>query len=126
MSVKGGVFDASGQPIASVRIVTDVDALAGLGTSAYPIRTDPVGMTVQPVSIASGSVSITGPATVTANQGTAGGTAWPVSVASLPLPAGAALDSSLATLHTDLATLDTDLKSTQPRSITGTVSVSNF
>ena len=33
--------------------------------------------------------------TVTANQGTAGAAAWPISAASLPLPTGAATDASL-------------------------------
>jgi hypothetical protein len=50
------------------------------GTSANPIRTDPTGTTVQPVS----------------------GTFWqatqPISAASLPLPTGAAQDSTLSTL----------------------------
>lgn len=45
-----------------------------IGTSSHPVRTDPTGTTTQPVSI-SGTV--------------------PVSAASLPLPAGAALDATL-------------------------------
>lgn len=44
--------------------------------------------------------------TVTANQGTAtGGTAWPVSLASVPLPSGAATSANQATEISSLATI---------------------
>jgi hypothetical protein len=50
MSIKGGKIDASGEFIKSFRIVTDIDADAGLGTPTDPLRVDPTGTTVQPVS----------------------------------------------------------------------------
>jgi hypothetical protein len=82
MGVKGGVFDASGQPIASVRVVSDIDANAGIGTASDPLRVDPTGTTVQPVSF-SGSISVSNfPGT------------QPVSAAALPLPSGAAQDGT--------------------------------
>lgn len=59
MAQKGGKFDASGQPIGSWRIVTDTDADTGIGSLQDPLRVDPTGTTVQPVSI-TGSVSTTG------------------------------------------------------------------
>jgi trimeric autotransporter adhesin len=56
------------------------------GTSTNPLRTDPTGITTQPVS---GSVSVSNlPST------------QPVSATSLPLPTGAATETTLATLLT--------------------------
>lgn len=54
---KGGKIDASGEFIKSVRLVVDSDADAGLGTAADPVRVDPTGTTVQPVS---GTVTVGG------------------------------------------------------------------
>lgn len=59
MAQKGGRVDASGERIRSFRIVTDSDADSGIGSFLDPIRTDPVGTTVQPVSVV-GTVTTTG------------------------------------------------------------------
>jgi hypothetical protein len=82
---------------------------AELGTSTDPIRIDPTGATTQPVSLASvpshavtnaGTFAVqaaqSGSWTVTANAGS--GT-LAVSAASLPLPTGAATESTLSTLN---------------------------
>jgi len=90
MAQKGGKFDASGQPINSWRLVTDTDADTGIGSVQDPVRVDPTGTTVQPVSI-TGSVTTTGGLTDTQLRASP----VPVSAASLPLPTGAALDATL-------------------------------
>ena len=67
MAYKGGKVDASGEKINSIRIVTDQDADTGIGGVLDPMRVDPTGTTVQPVSISGGSVTISGSTTVTEN-----------------------------------------------------------
>jgi hypothetical protein len=53
MAISGGKPDAQGYAILSHRIVTDADATAGLGDALDPLRVDPTGTTVQPVSFSS-------------------------------------------------------------------------
>ena len=65
----------------SLRLPAGGGSVVG-GTTANPIKIDPTGTTTQPIS-----------------------------VASLPLPTGAALDATLLTI-------DTDIKATQPRDVT--------
>jgi hypothetical protein len=62
------------------------------GTPADPLRTDPTGTTTQPVSDGGGSLTVDGPLTDTELRASA----VPVSAASLPLPAGAATETTLA------------------------------
>lgn len=50
MASKGSKVDASGEVIKSIRLVVDTDADSGLGTALDPVRVDPTGTTVQPVS----------------------------------------------------------------------------
>jgi hypothetical protein len=69
MSIKGGKIDASGEFIKSFRIVTDIDADAGLGTPTDPLRVDPTGTTVQPVSFSA-------PQHVIVDSGGGGGTQY--------------------------------------------------
>lgn len=71
-SSKGGKIDASGEFIKSVRLVVDSDADAGLGTALDPVRVDPTGTTVQPVSGTVTVGSITG--TLDTNLKNVGGT----------------------------------------------------
>lgn len=100
MGQKGGKFDASGQPIGSWRIVTDTDADTGIGSQADPMRVDPTGTTVQPVSF-SGPVTVTGGLTDTQLRASA----VPVSVGSIALPTGASTEATLLAAKVDLDTL---------------------
>jgi hypothetical protein len=111
MSIKGGKIDASGEFIKSFRIVTDIDADAGLGTPTDPLRVDPTGTTVQPVSFnsaqhvivdsgASGGTQYADGATQATPTGTVALGKDPSNVLkSLPLTAGGALkvDNSAVT-----------------------------
>lgn len=49
-SIKGGKVDAANEKINSIRLVTDTNNDIGLGDINDPIRVDPTGTTVQPVS----------------------------------------------------------------------------
>jgi hypothetical protein len=64
------------------------------------------------------TTSVTVAGTVTANQGTAGASAWPVSAASLPLPALASTAAKQDTGNTSLASIDTKLTNPLPVSAT--------
>lgn len=59
MAIKGGKIDSAGEKINSIRLVTDGDGNTGLGDVVDPIRVDPTGTTVQPVSV-SGTLPIAG------------------------------------------------------------------
>lgn len=65
-----------------------------LGTGTDPVRVDPTGTTAQPVTDAGGSLTVDGPLTDAELRATA----VPISAASLPLPAGAATEATLATM----------------------------
>jgi len=62
------------------------------GTSAHPVRTDPTGTTIQPVS---GTIEVTNDV----------GNPLPVSASALPLPTGAASSAAQATIITALAAI---------------------
>ena len=63
-----------------------------VGTVAEPLRVDPVGTTAQPVTDNGGSLTVDGTVAI---SGTV-----PVSAASLPLPTGAATETTLAAINT--------------------------
>jgi hypothetical protein len=140
MGNKGGKVDGSGEKIISVRIVTDTIADTGIGSPADPIRTDPTGTTVQPVSFPSAqhvivdsgggsgggnaAASSTG-AAVPASAGytgfNSGGNLVGVSSAS-PLPV--TVNNFPATQPVSGAVSVSNLPATQP--VSGTVAVSNL
>jgi hypothetical protein len=77
------------------------------GTLLHPLRIDPTGTTVQPIS---GSITVSS-GTITVTQGTNPWTVNGTVTANIGTTGGLGLDSSLTTI-------DTDIKATQPRDIT--------
>lgn len=75
------------------------------GTGANPVRTDPTGTTAQPVSDGGGSLTVDGPLTDAQLRASA----VPVSAATLPLPAGAATEATLALVKAKTDNLDVAL-----------------
>jgi hypothetical protein len=75
----------------SIRLPGAGGSVAG-GTATNPIRTDPTGTTAQPVTDGGGSLTVDGTVGI---SGTV-----PVSVASLPLPSGAATETTLSAINT--------------------------
>jgi len=95
--------------LSSLRAADNISLPAGQGKA---FLTDPASR-VFPLVIglttdgASNPVPILGTGgAVTANQGAAGVAAWPVSVAALPLPAGAATDAKQDTGNSSLSSID--------------------
>lgn len=82
------------------------------GVAATPLRTDPTGTTAQPVTDNGGSLTVDGPLTDAELRASA----VPVSAASLPLPAGAATEATLALIKAKTDNLDVALST---RAVTG-------
>lgn len=88
-------------------IPTSSTEVAGTNPSGNltPLSVDASGnLNVNVVSTLPNPLPVSG--TVTANQGTAGASAWPVSAASLPLPAGASTSALQTTGNTSLSSID--------------------
>lgn len=90
-------------PLTDTQLRATPVPISGTVTATGPLTDTQLRATPVPVS---GTVTATGPLTDTQLRATP----VPISAASLPLPTGAAQDSSLTTI-------DTDIKATQPRNI---------
>jgi hypothetical protein len=88
-------------------------------TNWYAIEVDPATGAL-PVTI-TGTIPVSG--TVTANQGTAGASAWPVSVATLPLPTGAATSALQTTGNSSLSSIDGKLGTLGQKTMAGSAPV---
>jgi hypothetical protein len=115
-----GAADVNGGPVTLVNPlpVELSDGTFALGSPTHPVRTDPIGATVQPVS---GAVAVSGTVAVS-NTGFAVvgnvevtndvGNPLPVSATALPLPAGASTAANQATAQTSLSAIATALAGT--------------
>lgn len=121
MAINGGKPDAQGYALRSVRICTDADANAGLGDALDPLRVDPTGTTVQPVSFSS-------PQHVIVDSGAGGGTQYAEGTTQATATGTVALGKNSSNVVSALPLTANGLKTdgsavTQPVSIAAAVTV---